>query len=267
NSEPGAATRHADLTTSSVLDRGPIVIGVQRNSARQTGHLTASRTTSAVQRRAARRLPTSTSTAAEMGVRRDITADPAVRDRFLDGVRRLKGEQLGITAADLGISTDTTPISTYDLFVVWHHLAMNVFTPPDQQDRNAAHRGPVFLPWHRFMLIVFELQLQRVLDEATFGLPYWDWGERRVRPAHHDEIDLRLEPLLASLPGIGTVRTARRLGSVGAVQPPPTGRSQRDNTVYTFPDCDQRALAEQMVRRPQPADTPRRGPCTLPPLR
>ena len=111
-----------------------------------------------------------------MGVRQNITADPAARDRFLDGVRRLKREQLGITAADLAISTDTTPISTYDLFVVWHHLAMNVFTPPDQQDRNAAHRGPVFLPWHRFMLIVFELQLQRVLHDDTFGLPYWDWA-------------------------------------------------------------------------------------------
>jgi tyrosinase len=49
-------------------------------------------------------------------------------------------------------------------------------TPPGQGDRNAAHRGPVFLPWHRFMLILLELQLQRVLSDPDFGLPYWDWA-------------------------------------------------------------------------------------------
>jgi tyrosinase len=60
--------------------------------------------------------------------------------------------------------------------VAWHYIAMNRFTPPGQQDRNAAHRGPVFLPWHRFMLVLLELHLQRVLDDDTVGVPYWDWA-------------------------------------------------------------------------------------------
>jgi tyrosinase len=60
------------------------------------------------------------------------------------------------------------PVSTYDLFVWWHHRAMDTFTPPTQGDRNAAHRGPVFLPWHRLMLVLLELQLQgSVASKAT----------------------------------------------------------------------------------------------------
>jgi tyrosinase len=88
----------------------------------------------------------------------------------------LKQEFLGPTTQDLGVVGPIAPVSTYDLFVVWHHLAMFTFTPANQTDRNAAHRGPVFLPWHRFMLLLLELQFQRVLNDDEFGLPYWDWA-------------------------------------------------------------------------------------------
>jgi tyrosinase len=69
------------------------------------------------------------------------------------------------------------PVRTYDLFVIWHHKTMRTPVPPDGDSgtRNAAHRGPVFLPWHRLMLRFMELNLQRVLEDPTFGLPYWDW--------------------------------------------------------------------------------------------
>jgi tyrosinase len=38
--------------------------------------------------------------------------------------------------------------------------------------------GPVFLPWHRWYLLVLEAQMQRVLGVGRddFGLPYWDWA-------------------------------------------------------------------------------------------
>ena len=109
-------------------------------------------------------------------VRRNILSDETARNNYIQGVKLLKQEQLGPTTADLGIPGPTAQVSTYDLFVSWHHRAMDIFTPPAQGDRNAAHRGPVFLPGHRFMLIVLELQLQRVLDDADVGLPYWDWA-------------------------------------------------------------------------------------------
>src|SRR5215212_8845828 len=73
----------------------------------------------------------------------------------------------GPTTSDFGIPGPVQQVSTYDLFTVWHHLAMGRMTPPTQNDRNAAHSGPVFLPWHRLMLLLFELQIQRILNDAT----------------------------------------------------------------------------------------------------
>ncbi len=108
--------------------------------------------------------------------RRNILTDAAVRNKYADGVNLLKREFTGPTTKSLGISGPSRPVSTYDLFVVWHHTAMTTMTPATQGDRNAAHRGPVFCPWHRFMLRQLELNLQRVLNDSTFGLPYWDWA-------------------------------------------------------------------------------------------
>jgi tyrosinase len=112
-----------------------------------------------------------------MAVRANILTNAVARDKYIKGVKLLKKEFAGPTTTSLGIPGPAQPVSTYDLFVVWHHLAMTTFTPPTQGDRNAAHRGPVFLPWHRFMLLQLELNLQRVLgNDTTFGLPYWDWA-------------------------------------------------------------------------------------------
>jgi tyrosinase len=108
--------------------------------------------------------------------RHNILTDETTRKQFIEGVTQLKHEFLGFSSADLGISGPETRVSTYDLFVAWHHIAMSIFTPPSQGERNSAHGGPVFPPWHRFMLILFELQMQRVLGDSNFGLPYWDWA-------------------------------------------------------------------------------------------
>ncbi len=116
--------------------------------------------------------------------RKNIMSDKSVRDAYVDGVLALKSEFLGPTTADLGMAGPAEPISTYDLFTVWHHLAMMRMTPPAQADRNAAHSGPVFLPWHRLMLLLLQLQFQRVLGEREFGLPYWDWAADGDRPAN-----------------------------------------------------------------------------------
>jgi tyrosinase len=70
-------------------------------------------------------------------------------------------------------------LSTWDLFVLWHWHAM---TTPTGGGRNGAHRGPVFLPWHRWFLLELEAQFQRVLEDADFALPYWDWAADGDRP-------------------------------------------------------------------------------------
>lgn len=109
-------------------------------------------------------------------IRRNVVTDATARARYVEGVMALKADFLGPTTTQLGIAGPSRPVSTYDLFVVWHHLAMFRLTPPTQSERNAAHSGPAFLPWHRLMLVQLELQMQRVLGDDTVGLPYWDWA-------------------------------------------------------------------------------------------
>jgi len=42
-------------------------------------------------------------------------------------------------------------------------------------NRNAAHRGPGFLPWHRVFIRSFERVLQVLSGDLTLGIPYWNW--------------------------------------------------------------------------------------------
>ena len=114
--------------------------------------------------------------------RANILKSTSARQNYIKGVLLLKNEFTGPTTASFGIPGPTRKVSTYDLFVVWHHVAMSTMTPPSQSDRNAAHRGPAFLPWHRFMLRQLELNLQRVLNDPNFGLPYWDWAADGQKP-------------------------------------------------------------------------------------
>lgn len=126
-----------------------------------------------------------------MAVRENIIENASVRDAFVEGVLALKSESSGMTTADLGIparpGVSSQDLSTWDMFVYWHMQAM---FERGAGGRNAAHSGPVFLPWHRWMLMLLEEHLQRVLDDDDFGLPYWDWAadgeftpdEQRTQP-------------------------------------------------------------------------------------
>ncbi len=55
-------------------------------------------------------------------------------------------------------------------------------TPPGDTttQRNVAHRGPVFLAWHRASLIELADAL-RAVDSAIDDLPYWDWAADQAR--------------------------------------------------------------------------------------
>jgi len=116
-------------------------------------------------------------------IRENILANTQVKDKYLEGVRLLDEERQGITAQDLfdfiqrnnlnmSLSGIQQELSTYDLFVFWHVTAMQISLPVG----NAAHNGPIFLPWHRMYLRRFEENLQRVLQDDEFALPYWDWA-------------------------------------------------------------------------------------------
>lgn len=70
----------------------------------------------------------------------------------------------------------------YDQYVRWHVEAAMHPTPPDvsPSTRNAAHRGPSFLPWHREFLRRFESDLQA--EVPGVALPYWDWATDAALP-------------------------------------------------------------------------------------
>ena len=98
-------------------------------------------------------------------VRSNVLSDSQALDKFVEGCRALKHEPLG------------DGFGTYDFYPWWHHRAMFTLTPPGTSTRRSmAHSGPVFGPWHRLMLLVFEFDMRRVLGDDDFRLPYWDWG-------------------------------------------------------------------------------------------
>ena len=116
-------------------------------------------------------------------VRENILVCTQVRDDFFDAVVALDEPISGFRTSDLVRFLHATNIplrlrgrqqelSIYDIFVFWHVIAMSI----PLSVGNAAHAGPIFLPWHRMYLIRFEEMCQEVLNKPDFGLPYWDWA-------------------------------------------------------------------------------------------
>ena len=55
-----------------------------------------------------------------------------------------------------------------------------------------AHNGPSLLTWHRYFMLLFESELQRVSGNDSFAAPYWDWMDRQNRDhlfTHSDIFD------------------------------------------------------------------------------
>ena len=44
-----------------------------------------------------------------------------------------------------------------------------------------AHEGPTFLTWHRAFMLSLETEMQRMFNDPTFAIPYWDWTDETVR--------------------------------------------------------------------------------------
>lgn len=93
---------------------------------------------------------------------------PAEKKNFIDSIRALKSNTQDNKVGD----------NRYDDYVLWH--AQTMMMPAGTDDpgntgvRNLAHRGAVFLPWHREFLRKFELDLQK--EVPGVAIPYWDWA-------------------------------------------------------------------------------------------
>ena len=81
-------------------------------------------------------------------------------------------------------------LSLYDVFATFHYYTIrdeglsvdSQYAIPD-----FAHEGPAFLPWHRAYLLYFETELQYMLNDPTFALPYWDWTAYANLKARNDD--------------------------------------------------------------------------------
>ncbi|WP_415919290.1 tyrosinase family protein [Tateyamaria sp. SN6-1] len=154
------------------------------------------------------------------GIRENILASHAVRDAFLNAMVMLDTPNSGVWARDLAryLRDNNLPLtmrgqdqelSRYDIFVFWHVLAMNL----NLSVGNAAHSGPIFLPWHRMYMIRLEEACQDVLGDPDFGLPYWDWAaDGALRAQDQWRTDLW------SPAYIGEARGRVRSGPVGQMQ-------------------------------------------------
>lgn len=66
----------------------------------------------------------------------------------------------------------------HDYYVELHSSGAYVSMRKDDQSMSPMlHMGPQFLPWHRYLLLRIEADLQEVLADPDFALPYWDWEE------------------------------------------------------------------------------------------
>ncbi len=102
-------------------------------------------------------------------IRHNLLTDATAAQKYIEGIKRLKDPVQFPWSGQPGLSM-------YDVFVFWHHQSMMLMTPPDQTDRNAAHSGPAFLPWHRYFLVTLEGFLQQAVNDTNFRIPYWDWN-------------------------------------------------------------------------------------------
>ncbi|MEV0272376.1 tyrosinase family protein [Hamadaea sp. NPDC050747] len=157
-------------------------------------------------------------------VRANIQTSEQARDRYLAGVVALNAEQSGYTTSQLNQILSPAipgfrlygvdqPLTTWDLFVLWHFVAMQMPSSPARPMRNLAHGGPIFLPWHRMFLLRLEQQIQRITGDAEAGLPYWDWTADGGLPA-----DQQLTSSLWGAHALGDARGDVSTGPLAAMR-------------------------------------------------
>ena len=138
---------------------------------------------------------------------------PVVRRSFLDLSPSEKDRIIEILNMSKYIESDfTVPINKsqngtyifkalplYDVFATFHYYTIRDDALKHEVKKNYpefmipdfAHEGPGFLPWHRAYLLYFETELQYMLNDHSFALPYWDWTAYNTQtPNNHECPDI-----------------------------------------------------------------------------
>uniref|UniRef100_UPI00358E80B0 5,6-dihydroxyindole-2-carboxylic acid oxidase-like n=1 Tax=Myxine glutinosa TaxID=7769 RepID=UPI00358E80B0 len=83
----------------------------------------------------------------------------------------------GILGPD-GQTPQFEDVTVYNLFVWSHYYSVMptyVGNGTTVGEVDFSHEGPAFLTWHRFHLLQLERDIQTMLGETTFALPFWDF--------------------------------------------------------------------------------------------
>ena len=196
-----------------------------------------------------------------MAVVRGNVVSTSHAQTFFDGVVALSQQSTEVTPAQLNQSLPAgsaarifataaelnRPLRWWDLMCWWHVRAMS--TPAGTGNR--AHRGPIFLPWHRMYLRRLEEAIQAVTATDDFALPYWDWaadGELAPQAQDNAQVWSMIGPARGQITqgALGQLRVRlfqdNRDGRLYATAPRPVWRDAQ-RSVSTLPDRNDEALS------------------------
>lgn len=120
----------------------------------------------------------------ELRVRRSWTSlNDEEKTQFVDGILLMKMTKInsdlpGAERTDYQSICPSGQSYETNLLDYYVELHMSAFkTIGGSPENMMPHNAPHFLPWHRYLILRFEADMQTVLDDPTFTLPYWDWDD------------------------------------------------------------------------------------------